>query len=59
MDPITAAAIAAAIQVIAGVVEQLSQGKITDAQAQAYLTASAQHYNASVAAWNAAPGPEA
>lgn len=54
MDPVTAALVAAAIQTISGIISQLSQGTITDAQAQAYLKASADHYNASVAAWKAA-----
>ena len=53
MSPLTAAAVAAAIQVIGEIMDQLSKGKITDEQAQAYLKASADHYAASVAAWNA------
>lgn len=57
MDPVTAALVAAAIQTISGIISQLSQGTITDEQAQAYLKASADHYNASVAAWNAAGKP--
>ena len=54
MEPVTAALVAAAIQAIAEVVTQLSAGKITDAQAQEYLQASASHFNASKAAWDAA-----
>lgn len=57
MNAITAALVAAAIQAVAQIVEQLAQGKISDEQAQAYLTAAKQHYDASIAAWNAAPEP--
>lgn len=54
MDPVTMALIAAAIQTIGQVVSQLGQGTITDAQAQEYLKAAADHYNASTAGWNTA-----
>lgn len=57
MDPITGALVAAAIQTISQIVSQLASGQITDEQAQAYLKASADHFNASVAAWKAA-GPQ-
>lgn len=57
MDPITMALIAAAIQTIGQIVSQIGQGTITDAQAQAYLKASADHFNVSAAAWQAAKQP--
>lgn len=56
MDPFTMALISAAIKTIADIVSQLGQGTITDEQAQAYLKASADHFNASAAAWKAAGG---
>lgn len=54
MSPAIAALIAAAIQSIAEITSQLINGKITEAQAQQYLQAASDHYNASRAAWDAA-----
>lgn len=57
MSPAIVALIAAAIQSIGQVAAQLAAGKIDEAQAEQFLKAVSDHFNASVAAWNAAPGP--
>ena len=57
MSPALAALIAAAIQSIAQIASQLASGSIDEAQAESFLKAVSDHYNASVAAWQAAGTP--
>jgi hypothetical protein len=59
MDPLTLALLSTAIKAVADIADQLAKGKITDAQAQDYLKKAADHYNASVANWNATKAPGA